>query len=338
MESCKPELVYGSLHLHIPGELSAQYSAFCTLLPSEDHELSYEEAFAFYKDGYFITHSAVPSELITRARQYIDGHYHRWLAKTKRQDDWRTHLELDLTNLSSDLKDHGPVLDLLLLSPKLIGRLHDLMGSIQGIFYTQIAFRTPSSRKESFSPGDESKLYGIGAEYHIDGQANAAGERFPDHWTVMVGIALVDIVTDEMGNFTVFPGGHTVRSWIDYPDAKRTKTLPSLGSCHKLRLRCGDAVFVHVLLPHRGGLNTLNGSLQTSEEDIASAVVHNIQANTREMVFFRVKACGIDYRSPSRSQAVLKNPWAEYSTLFEKFTLRDEDIKDIFILHPTVDA
>lgn len=185
------------------------------------------------------------------------------------------------------------------------------MPEIGGIFYSQIAFRTPvpASLRQSDVPD-----YLVGAEYHLDGQANASGERFPDHWTVLVGIALVDILTEDMGNFTVFPGAHIARDWKSYPNEKRSKTLPSFSELHKICMRQGDAVLCHVLLPHRGGKNTLEPI-----DREADSVIRHIQTQTREMVFFRVKAKDINYTQKERSLRVLENPWHEHYPMFLKF-------------------
>ena len=233
------------------------------------------------------------------------------LAKSKRQDDWRCHYQLNLTDIATEPKENAPILDLLLRSPKILARLRDMMPQIGGIFYSQIAFRTPvpASLKTTSAPD-----YQIGAEYHLDGQANASGERFPDHWTVLLGIALVDINTENMGNFTVFPGSHIARDWSSYPEEKRSKTLPSFKEHHKICMNRGDAVFCHVLLPHRGGKNTLEF---TDRE--ADSVVKNIQTQTREMVFFRIKAKDICYHDKARSLQVLQDPWNEHFQIFEKF-------------------
>jgi hypothetical protein len=255
--------------------------------------LLYKNYEHFYHHGYFILSSIIDNDLIDKARQYINNQYISWLNQSKRQDDWRCHLMLDLTNIKNnyhvdrDEVDGGEVVDdddddddnvqaiehpavirLLLQSPMLLKRVELLIGcKISGIFYTQIAFRTPivSSSSSSSSSGSSSRSssrssmnmnrysivedkvttsndsshnhkssaistattttttasnnntinnntsmknpdYHPGAEYHLDGNANAFGIRFPDPWTVLVGIALVDITTVDMGNFTVFPG------------------------------------------------------------------------------------------------------------------------------------
>jgi ectoine hydroxylase-related dioxygenase (phytanoyl-CoA dioxygenase family) len=143
----------------------------------------------------------------------------------------------------------------------------------------------------------------------------------------------VDITTEDMGNFTVFPGWHRRRDWSNYPDEKRTKTLPDLGTPAHVCLHAGDAVVAHVLLPHRGGKNTTAARTPPAEgcscvaSDTADAPAHapvtslespwHIPANTREMVFFRVRVEGVDYEAPSRAARVLENVWCELPGIAE---------------------
>jgi hypothetical protein len=145
-----------------------------------------------------------------------------------------------------------------------------------------------------------------------------------------VGVALVDVVTEDMGNFTVFPGWHRLRDWSRYPDEKRTKTLPDLGAPTHVCLRAGDAVVAHVLLPHRGGKNTtsacapvfnaaehctsVKGAFHTQGCAPATCPLESpwhIPANSREMVFFRVRVEGVDYEAPGRAARLLGSVWSE---------------------------
>lgn len=253
--------------------------------------------------------------IINNARRYIDENYYKFLKQSKRQDDWRIHFQqnLDLSNYNN-LIEHLPILNLLLHSVKITDKLRDILGcKLGGIFYSQIALRTP------VVIGNREEYYCSGAEYHIDGQANASGDRFPDPWSIQIGIALVDIMTEDMGNFTVFPKGHISRSWINYCEEKKNKTLPSLGPPHKVCLRAGDVVYVHCLLPHRGGKNTYE--LTLDDEQNKDDVVNHIPKKTREMVFIRIKGLDIDYEASDRSLNVINNPFYEFNYMLNKFSL-----------------
>jgi hypothetical protein len=275
-----------------------------------DSQLSYEEANEFYENGFFCVENQVSHELIAKARSYINDQYKAWLKESKRQDDWRIHLMLDFDKLSDEPVEHAPVLDLVIQSPGILQRLENLMDTKPaGCFYNQIAYRTPLVNYKS-SVLD----YTVGAEYHLDGTANASGTRFPDPWTVLVGIALVDIDALDLGNFTVFPGYHKNYCWKNYSKEKKTKTLPSLGEPTKIRLKAGSVVFVHLLLPHRGGKNI------HSAEDIEESNYENlpnIPKGTREFSLFRIRGKNIAYEDIARSERVLSDPWYEHRGVLE---------------------
>jgi hypothetical protein len=306
------------MHVFGPKEMceSVNFSEF-KLDEHPESRLLLEEAKKFYEDGFCIVSNAVPQEYLTKARSYINQQYSQWLNTSKRQDDWRMHFLLDLEDVFSKTVEHAPMLDLILNSNPLLARLEMLMGSKpNGIFYNQVAYRTPLI---NYSPSLLN--YTPGAEYHIDGQSNSLGTRFPDPWTVLVGIALVDIENPEMGNFTVFPGWHTRRHWSDYPEEKKLKTLPDLGEPHRVCLKAGDVVLVHLLMPHRGGKNILSPPLPTTTteevdgEEQVDVSLENIPRGTREFSLFRLRARAIDYEDPTRSQRILGDPWAEHGSL-----------------------
>lgn len=212
--------------------------------------LSDEEAQLFLRDGYFIVQQAAPTDVVDQTRRYLDEVYFELQAVSKRSDDWRCHFELDFDRLSDGSVEHGKLLELLFRSPSIMARARDLLGpAIRGIFYTQIALRTPLAKVKSEEHAES--LNTGRTDYHIDGQANDAGTRFPDHWTLQIGIALSDQTVHNAGNFTVFPRAH-LNDWTNYPSMKKDNCLPDVGPAKQLLLRSGDAVFAHVLLPHRG--------------------------------------------------------------------------------------
>lgn len=301
------EIVYCCHNMHIKGVMGFTSIEKCESIA---FKLQKAEALRFFNDGFFIAQDCIDTKVLSDARLYINSNYHNFLNLSKRQDDWRLHYLADLTRFDKPF-EHVPILNLLVKSPHVIAKIESLMGTeISGIFYSQIALRTPvgdnASKEENYSPG---------AEYHIDGQANGAGDRFPDHWTIQIGIALVDIMNQDMGNFTVFPGSHSSRSWIDYCKEKKSKTLPCLGKPHKICLKAGDVVFAHVLLPHRGGKNICK-----PDNDCVDTW-NSVPNKTREIVFIRVRGKGIDYSSIERSIAVLQNPWHEHTKMIQEYSL-----------------
>ena len=88
---------------------------------------------------------------------------------------------------------------------------------------------------------------------------------------------------------------------------KKDGALPDLGTPTQIQLMAGDVIFAHLLLPHRGGRNVYRHG--NPPDDYSRAVPWG----TREMVYFRIKAAGVDYASIERSRSILKDPWAEYN-------------------------
>ena len=161
---------YNSGHVHVPGKKSLALSEQGPAEPPVDAA----EASDFISNGYFCLKDAVSKESVEQARQYIDDNYNFWQSISKRSDDWRCHFELRFDRLSSPV-EHGKLLDLLFASPKVMAKVRSLIGEPSGIFYTQIALRTPIKKLKS--PEHTHSLNNGRGDYHIDGQANDSGVR-----------------------------------------------------------------------------------------------------------------------------------------------------------------
>ena len=95
---------------------------------------------------------------------------------------------------------HPEFLRLLTESPRLWSKSTALIGRPAGSFYTQVASRTPSEGATPRAAVAEADGGGEGSvrprddrggrEYHLDGQANASGARFPDHFSLLLGVAI----------------------------------------------------------------------------------------------------------------------------------------------------
>ena len=303
---------YSSGHVHIPGPKVVPNLDLLQSSTSVKHTklITPAEANSFISRGYFEVKNAVPMELVTETKQYIDKNYTKFSQISKRSDDWRCHFQIDFNTIAATNAaiEHGALLNLLTCSEEVMSRVRQLLKTPpNGIFYTQIALRTPMKNSQLKSTEHTESLNSGGSDYHIDGQANESGDRFPDHWTLQVGICLSDQVVSNGGNFTVFPGCHTSVDWSRYCDMKKAGTLPDLGPPTQIQLMAGDAIFAHVLLPHRGGRNVhRHGSPP-------GGYTRTVPWGTREMVYFRIKAAEIDYASPERSRRVLADPWAEFN-------------------------
>ena len=153
--------------------------------------LSSDERSAFVRDGFVVLPGAVPRELIDAARSHVaTARSNSWeQLRRLRSDDWRMHFQQRFSDGAELVDGHAPVLDLLCAAPRVHGALRDLSaadGCPIGSFYTQVAFRTPLPSGGRAGPA--SMTGG-----HTTWMASeAAGEQFPDHFSVLVGVALSD--------------------------------------------------------------------------------------------------------------------------------------------------
>ena len=106
-------------------------------------------------------------------------------------DDWRMHRDQRLDAPVAD--GHLPILDLL-REPRLAAAIRCLAGSeALAVSYTQVARRTPAPRKARRRDLPDTS-------YHIDGEANASGARFPDVFSLLVAVALTPHERPGVGN------------------------------------------------------------------------------------------------------------------------------------------
>lgn len=144
---------------------------------------------------------------------------------------------------------HQPIAELICSSQSIFDFVVDLARgrSPSAVFYTQVAYRTPA--KPSTPPLRPTS-------YHLDGEANAIGSRFPDHFSIIVGVALSPQLVVGMGNFSatqhlesyafsvvhaaVFPGAH-LQDWTMYANSKMCHANLSPVLRRLIQLRADDA-------------------------------------------------------------------------------------------------
>lgn len=116
----------------------------------------------------------------------------------------------------------------------------------------QIAIRKAHNAKTSYPP-----------EPHIDGiptPDNGLSGTEIQNFTALVGIFLTDVKSTGAGNFTVWPGSHTIieRHFRERGRSARNEGMPliDLGAPVQLTAKRGDAVFCHYELAHAAAPNT----------------------------------------------------------------------------------
>lgn len=281
-------MLYTHNELHVPPGEDAGYilSPWSPpAAPADDDDALAASSLA--ENGWCILPRACSDASVAAARAYVAARRDDWALSRLRPDDWRCHLDQPLGAGAAVADGHASLLSLLRDSGALARLLAALGGGAlpDGVLYTQAAYRTPLAKRRGRR--DERP----GTSYHIDGEANASGARFPDHFSLIAAVALSDQAAPDAGNLAVFDGHHVATNWARYPDRKRRRDLPDLGTPTQLRLAPGDVALVHPLLPHRGGTN-------------GSSV-------TRELVFFRLRWPGVRYDSAAREAALLEDPLGE---------------------------
>ena len=111
-----------------------------------------------------------------------------------------------------------------------------------------------------------------GRDWHTDGLRQGKKHSF----SLLVGVALSDMLAQDEGNLCVWPGSHrTAHALMRWPDGKVRReaaapgpgggagegswdegALPDLGAPVQLRLRAGDVLLAHSELCHCGGPHT----------------------------------------------------------------------------------
>lgn len=211
-------MIYAHDFLHVPigPDAECSYDGFLPRLqnPAARKKVGDDGLRALASQGYTILPRAAAIETVDRARAYVSEHRALWAAQARcRSDDWRMHYMQGLDG-SCRLRDgHTPIADLLCASQSIFDFVTQASQGRPpvGMFYTQVAYRTPVTVKTPPQRPDS---------YHLDGEANAIGSRFPDHFSLIVGIALSPQRRVGCGNFSVFPGAH-LRDWTAYADLKR---------------------------------------------------------------------------------------------------------------------
>lgn len=165
--------------------------------------------------------------------------------------------ELTSTSVITDLFNRTPARE---LAESAIGE-----GKINPVGHGQIALRFPTMQDPPPAPRP-----------HIDGMyspTNGVPEGEIQNFTALVGIYLSDVAQEFAGNFTVWPGSHTLheRYFREHGPQSLLNGMPPVDMPAPLQVkgRPGDALLVHYALGHAAAIN--------------------ISPNTRYAIFFRLK-------------------------------------------------
>lgn len=215
----------------------------------------------FIRDGYVHLPGIIPQPIVETALRAINHKIGLGIP----QDQLRTWTA---QSFFPDI-NRTPVIGNLVNESPLPAVLEDLLGegNVPPLSGGQLALRFPRE------PGTEARP----PIPHIDGLAtetNGVPKGTLSSFTALIGIFLTDVVRDDAGNFTVWPGSH--RKMETYFREHGIAELldghtPKLdyGTPIQINAKAGDAVLAHYQLLH--------------------GVAHNVSPWPRFAVFFRVK-------------------------------------------------
>jgi Phytanoyl-CoA dioxygenase (PhyH) len=230
----------------------------------------------FRRDGYVCFPQLVPAQLVDAARakitQCVANHYDESKLVEYNNRSWCPELRRapEILRLLNN-PEVRPVLDAALGKR----RYHSSPG--------QIAIRQARSAEHPTEPVP-----------HIDGiptPENGLKGNDLQTFTALVGVFLTEVKVEFAGNFTVWPGSHTLleQYFKQRGGAALTEGMPAipLGAPVQLLCKPGDVVFCHYQLAHTAAVN--------------------VSADDRIAVFFRVSLK--DLATPRRRWHNLTNIW-----------------------------
>jgi hypothetical protein len=236
----------------------------------------------FVRDGYVVVPGVVQRAAVERAKQRINN----WIASGFDRGRWADYVrwgfapEIATSPEILGLLNETPVRD---IAESLVGQTLELLGD------PQIALRFP------LAPGEAPARVGC----HVDGISDNEVYSF----TVLAGVLLSDLPIANGGNFTVWPGTHTVvAQWFQANGTRFEQSsvayagLGALGHTSEPRAVCGsagDLILSHYLLLHGIGAHT--------------------GPDIRYTTYFRLRR--VDHTD--FGDAPLTDPWAEWDGVGE---------------------
>lgn len=243
--------------------------------------LNFQQKTQLRDDGYVVVPGAISPLMIDNALRSINASV----------GDGMNVDEMDIFRAQSfcpELRDTPVIRDLFGKTP-LFDIAQNLIGDGNVHFGRgQIALRFPL-------PDDFSQRQAPRVGWHLDGvptHNNGVAPGALDSFTMLVGILLSDLPSENRGNFTVWPGSHHVLA----SHFARHDTNEAVARLHDLEMgeprqivgKAGDVVICHYQLAH--------------------GVAPNLSPYVRYTVFFRVKHPQHDAFKPQQ----LSNLWLEW--------------------------
>ena len=205
-------------------------------------KLSNRQRAFFRKEGYVMLPGLISPAYVRQARRAINIS----VGQGMNVEDMP---RLRVQSFCPELRDSAPLMSLLLqtglrsLSESLIGE-GELRPGSQGGAQINLRFPVHEGVRKPLLP-------------HLDGMSSPTNAVPPGHlrnFTALVGVLLSDVLEEDEGNFTVWPGTHLLNA--DYLQRVGARKLldgmPDIALPPPLQLtgRAGDVVIAHYLLSH----------------------------------------------------------------------------------------
>lgn len=224
-------------------------------------ELTLEQKQEFARRGYVKLPGVVPAEMVARARRAINASLGQNGMDPAQLPKFRAQTycpELTGNPVITGLYNETPIKT---LAESAIGQ-----GQIKPVNSGQIALRFPSMDEPPREPGP-----------HLDGMyspTNGVKEGTIANFTALVGVFLSDVPAPYAGNFTTWPGTHTLYKayFREHGPQSLLEGMPRIGDAmpqpEQFLAQAGDAALVHYQLAH--------------------GIAGNASPNVRYAIFFRL--------------------------------------------------
>lgn len=243
--------------------------------------LTNEQKQDFARQGFLKLPGIVSSELVQRARRAINADLGEKGMDPAELNKYRAQ------TYCPDLTRQPPITDLYnesgikAVADELIGP-----GMVRPVNYGQIALRFPR-------PQDPESLI---IRPHLDGMyspTNGVKEGTIGNFTALVGVFLTDLPEPNAGNFTVWPGTHTLYEtyFREHGPQSLLQGMPPVEMPEPQQFlgQAGDAALVHYQIAH--------------------GIAANVSSNIRYAIFFRLHH--VDHEQ--YHWECMTNVWAEWS-------------------------
>eukprot|EP00747_Dinoflagellata_sp_TGD_P210403 gnl/TRDRNA2_/TRDRNA2_83677_c0_seq1.p1 gnl/TRDRNA2_/TRDRNA2_83677_c0~~gnl/TRDRNA2_/TRDRNA2_83677_c0_seq1.p1 ORF type:complete len:489 (+),score=96.01 gnl/TRDRNA2_/TRDRNA2_83677_c0_seq1:55-1521(+) len=259
---------------------SGDCSVACRVGGDKECGLSEDDLRDFVDKGFVVARSLVPRDVWVTAKAFINGRLGNLAAAGAAAEGAGPPGEASEVTVEEELQHVDPageagkrhalqkvwgssswqLLALCHCAP-VLRHLERLIGPgcLDMRFGVQVALRFPGIRDDLVAGGAAVRTNVTGRDWHTDGLRQ--GKKHP--FTLLVGIALSDMMDENAGNLCVWPGSHHfTHKHMRWPDGKIHRErgwdscdgpLPDLGPPQQLKLRAGDVLLAHSGLAHCGG-------------------------------------------------------------------------------------